>query len=140
MDVAAILSQPSIRRRQFGSFDRVSDDRKVYPSVRLLRRFAPCVAMVQATEAGQGSHVCGRRRLPLDCPLVRGIPFQRVVNAVLMVIAHGITHQPEPMSLVQRDDMVQDLSATNANPSFRDSVGKHRRLHRMSAVCINPSE
>ena len=39
------------------SFDlRSSDDRKAYPSVRLLRRFAPCVAMVQATEAGQGSH------------------------------------------------------------------------------------
>ena len=80
------------------SFDlRSSDDR-----VRLLRRFAPCVAMVQATEAGQGSHVCGRRRLGLDCPLVRGVLFQRVLNAVLMVIAHVITHQPEPMSFVQR--------------------------------------
>ena len=91
-------------------------------SVRLLRRFAPCVAMVQATEARQGSHFCGRRRLRFDYPLVRGVLFERVVNAVLMVIAHVITHQAEQMSFVQRDDMVQDLSPTTANPSFGGSV------------------
>jgi len=52
-------------------------------------------------------------RLPgcAGCPL-----FEGVVNAVLMVIAHVITHQAEQMSFVQRDDMVQDLSATTSNP------------------------
>ena len=41
--------------------------------------------MVQATEVRQGSHGCGRRRLRFDYPLVRGVLFERVVNAVLMV-------------------------------------------------------
>src|SRR5215471_7325921 len=47
--------------------------------------------MVQATEARHGDHLCGRGGLPLDGPLVRGILIERVVNTVLMVIAHVIT-------------------------------------------------
>jgi len=35
---------------------------------------------------------------------------------VPMVVAHVFTHEPESMSFVQRDDMLQDLSATTSNP------------------------
>ena len=73
--------------------------------------------MVQTTKAGQGSHVCSCGRLRLDWPFVRGVLFERVVNTVLMVVAHVITHEPEQMSFVQRDDIVQDLTATTSNPS-----------------------
>ena len=31
----------------------------------------------------------------LDWPFVRGVLFERVVNTVLMVVAHVITHEPE---------------------------------------------
>ena len=72
--------------------------------------------MVQATEARHGGHVCGRGRLRLDSPSVRCALFERVVNMVLMVVAHVFTHEPESMSFVQRDDMLQDLSATTSNP------------------------
>src|SRR5262249_15006420 len=99
-----------------------SDDRRAYPSVRLLRRFAPRVAMVQATEARQGDHVGGGGRLRFDCSLVRSVFFERVVNSIFLVIVHVVTHQAEQMSFVQRDDMVQDLSAATANPSFRRSI------------------
>jgi len=78
--------------------------------------------MMQTTKAGQGSHVCSCGRLRLDWPFVRGVLFERVVNTVLMVVAHVITHEPEQMSFVQRDDMVQDLTATTSNPSFRGSI------------------
>jgi len=51
--------------------------------------------MVQTTEARHRSHVCGRGRRRLDGPLVRGVFVERVVNPVLMVAAHVITHEPE---------------------------------------------
>jgi hypothetical protein len=44
-----------------------------------LRGHAPCVAMVQTTEARHGSHRGARCRLLLDGPLVRGVFFERVV-------------------------------------------------------------
>ena len=44
------------------------------------------------------------------------------MNSVTMVVAHVVPHQPEQMSFVQRDDMIQDLSATTSHPAFRDSI------------------
>ena len=44
-------------------------------SGQLLRRFAPRVAMMQATEARHGGHVCGRGWLWLDCSSVRCVLF-----------------------------------------------------------------
>jgi hypothetical protein len=70
--------------------------------------------MVRTTEARHRSHVCGRGRLRLRSPLVRGVFVERIVNPVLMVVAHVITQEPEQMPFVQRDDMVQDLPATRS--------------------------
>ena len=78
--------------------------------------------MVQATEARHRSHICASCRLRLDWPLVRGVFLERVMNSVLLVVTHIITQEPDQMSFVQRDDMVQDLSATTSHPSFRGSI------------------
>ena len=56
--------------------------------------------MVQAAKARHGGHGCGRARLRLDCPLIRRVLFERVVNTVLMVVTHVITYEPEQMSFV----------------------------------------
>ena len=39
-----------------------------------------------------------------------------------MVVAHVISDQPAKMSLVQRNDMVEDLAAATADPAFRNPV------------------
>jgi hypothetical protein len=62
------------------------------------------------------------------------------MNSVLMVVTHVFLHEPEEMSFVQRDNMIQDHAAAASDPAFRGSVGKRRQLHRMSAVRINLSE
>src|SRR5713226_6617898 len=95
--------------------------KQVHP-VERLRRFAPSVAMVEAAKAPHEDHGCGRARLRLDCPFIRCVLFERVVNTVLMVVAHVIPYEPEQMSFVQRDDMVQDLSPATSNPSLRRSI------------------
>ena len=44
------------------------------------------------------------------------------MSAIFVVVIDVITHEPEQMSFVQRDHMVQDLSTATPNPSFRDSI------------------
>ena len=39
-----------------------------------------------------------------------------------MVVAHVIPHQAEQLSFLQRDDMIQDLPATNSHPAFRNAI------------------
>ena len=58
----------------------------------------------------------------LDRAAIRRILVQRVVYAVLVVVAHVISDQPAKMLLVQCDDMVEDLAATTSDPAFQDSV------------------
>src|SRR5262249_50098432 len=47
---------------------------------------------------------------------------QRVMNAILVVIAHVFADQTAKVFFVHRDDMVEDLAATASNPSFCGSV------------------
>jgi len=78
--------------------------------------------MVQTTKARHSYHG-GTCRWPLlDGPLVRGVFDERVVHAVLMVVAYVVTHQPAKMFFVQHDDMVQELPAAIPHPSFRGSI------------------
>ena len=78
--------------------------------------------MVQTTEARHRDHA-GMRCWPLlDGPFFRSVFFQRVMHAVLMVVAYVFAQEPEQMSFVHYDDMVQDLPATTPHPSFRGSI------------------
>src|SRR5215510_9202311 len=47
---------------------------------------------------------------------------QRVVNAILMVIAEVVADHTAKVFFIHRDDMVQDLAAAASNPSFSGSV------------------
>jgi len=47
---------------------------------------------------------------------------QRVVNAILVVIAEVVADQTAKMFFIHRDDMVQDLAAAASDPSFGSSV------------------
>jgi hypothetical protein len=96
--------------------------KKEMHSAEFLCGFSPRVAMVQAPEARHRGYVCGRGRLRLDSPFVRGVLFEGVVNPVLMVIARICPRESEEMAFVQRDHMVQDLTATASNPAFRGSI------------------
>lgn len=58
-------------------------------------------------------------------------PYQRIVDAILMKIADVIANQAAKMLLIQRDDVVEDLSAKTANPSLRGCV-LPGRLHACS--------
>ncbi len=58
----------------------------------------------------------------LDWPAIRRIRFQRVVDAVLVVVAHVISDQPVKMSFVQPNDMVEHLAPATSNPPLRDTV------------------
>lgn len=82
-----------------------------------------------ATRSDGGAHPVRERNqccvgggLWLDWPLIRRILAQRIVDAVLMIIADVIANQAAKMLLIQRDDVVEDLSATTADPSLRGSV------------------
>ena len=78
--------------------------------------------MMETAQTRARDHRRLGRWLLLNWPAIRRILFQGVVNAVLVVIAHIITHEPAEMLFVQRDHMVQDLSATASDPSFGGSI------------------
>ena len=87
-----------------------------------LSRLWPCVAMVEATQAWQRSQTGIRRWLSLDRASIGRVFAQRVVNAILMVIAHVVADQTAKVFFIHRDDMVEDLAAAASDPSFGGSV------------------
>src|SRR5215469_3050474 len=78
--------------------------------------------MVQATHSG------GRANPVSQCSTVRHWPTLRCVFRqpqmcpVLVVVAHILSHQPFQMSLVQDDDVVQQVSAATPYPTLGHSV------------------
>ena len=89
---------------------------------RSLCRLSPRVAMVEAAQARQGNQTGIRRWPGLDRASIGRVFVQRVMNAILLVIAHVISDQAAKVFFVQWDDMVEDLTAAAANPSFGGSV------------------
>jgi len=61
-------------------------------------------------------------RLELDPTSVGCVFAQRVVNAILVVIAHVIADQTAKVLFIHRDGMVEDLAAAASDPSFGGSV------------------
>jgi hypothetical protein len=62
------------------------------------------------------------------------------VRSVVAVIADILEAEAHEMSLVERDHVVQHLTAYATHPSFRDSVGEGRQLHRMVILPIRTSK
>jgi hypothetical protein len=78
--------------------------------------------MVEATQAGLRNQPGIRGWLWLDRTWVGRVFAQRVLNAVLLVIAHVVADQAAKVLLIHRDDMVEDLAAAASDPSFGHSV------------------
>ena len=87
-----------------------------------LCRMAPRVTMVKSTQMRHRHQLRVRSWLRLDRPAVRGVLRQSVVNAILLVVAHVVAHQPPEMCFVQCDDMVQDLSPATSDPALRQTI------------------
>jgi len=78
--------------------------------------------MVEATQAWLRNQRGIRGRLWLDRTSVGRVFAQRVVNAVLLVIADVVADQTAKVFFIHRDDMVEDLAAAASDPSFGRSV------------------
>src|SRR5262245_26954249 len=78
--------------------------------------------MVDAAQAWLRNQRAMRVRHWLDRTSVGSVFAQRVVNAILVVIAHVVADQTAKMLFIHRDDMVEDLAAAASDPSFGGSV------------------
>jgi len=78
--------------------------------------------MLQATQARHGHHGGAGGWLLLDGQSVRGVFFQGIVNAIVVMVVHIIAHQPAEMRFVPHDYMVQDLAPAAAHPSFSQAI------------------
>ena len=78
--------------------------------------------MMESAETRAAHHRRPRRRPVLDRSPIRRIHFQRVVNAVIVMVVDVIADRSPEMLLVQRDDVVEDFAATTANPAFRQTI------------------
>ena len=77
--------------------------------------------MVEAAQTWLRNHRGIGGRLELDRTSVGCVFAQRVVNAILVVIAHGIADQTAKVLFIHRDGMVEDLAAAASDPSFGGS-------------------
>jgi len=78
---------------------------------RSLRSFAPAISMMKAAEPSTGDYCRSRWRLAFHWPSIRRVLIEGIVNAVVLMVVHVIANEPSEMSFVQRDDMVENLSA-----------------------------
>ena len=84
--------------------------------------------MVEATYAWLRNQRGSRGRLGLDWTSVGRVFVQRVVNAVLLVIAHVLADQTAKVFFIHRDDLVEELAAAASDPSFGRSVCHGARM------------
>ena len=70
----------------------------------------------------------------------RRLLIQSDMSSVVVIIANIFEAEPYQMSLFQRDDVIQHLTAYAPNPSFRDSVGQGSQLHIIVTLRIHVSK
>src|SRR5712692_2706182 len=66
------------------------------------------------------------------CPASRGLLFQSEVRSVFVIVGDVIREKSLQMSLVQRDCVVEQLTATTAYPALSPSIlprASNRRAH-----------
>ena len=78
--------------------------------------------MMKATEPGTGDHRRRRRWLAFHWPSIRRVFIEGIVNPVVVVVVHVIANEPPQVLFVQRDDMVENLSAAASHPAFRNPI------------------
>ena len=75
------------------------------------RRFAPFVAVLQASHPRKGYHPSPRRRLWCDYPGFGCIFVQAQMTKVLVIVGNEFPQHSVKLRSVQHDDLVQQLSA-----------------------------
>ena len=75
------------------------------------RRFAPFVAVLQASHPRKGYHASTRRRLWCDYPGFRRILLQAQVTTIFVVITDELSDHAVKLRSVEDDDFVEQLSA-----------------------------
>src|SRR5690242_10382995 len=83
---------------------------------------SPSVPMVEPAEAWQRSHAGAADFPSLDRTPAGRVFAQRVVDAVLLVIADVLADDTAQVFFIDRNDIVEDLAATASNPPFGGSV------------------
>ena len=105
-----------------------------------LRCRCPSVPVMQTADSllcpGGAQYIRPRFGQPSD----RRLLIQSDMSSVVVIVANIFEAEPHQMSLVQRDHVIQHLTAYAPHPSFRDSVGEGRQLHRMVILPIRTSK
>ena len=99
----------------------------------MLCRFAPSVAMVQASEPWHRYHTRPGRRPLLDWPQVGSVLVQLIVNAILVMVPDVVVDDPSEMLFIQRDDVIEDFAATLQKLKERLDRGEGRGADRNAA-------
>jgi hypothetical protein len=78
--------------------------------------------MMETAQARARNHRRLGRRLLLNWPAIRSVLVEGVVNPIFAIIADVISDQPPKMLFVERNHVVEYLSATRFHPAFGDTV------------------
>ncbi len=96
--------------------------------------------MRESAQAGMGNDNRIRRRLRLHRAPTRRVLLQRIVDAILVVIAHVSTNEPAQVLFIQHDHMVEDLTATTAHPRSATRFAKAPERSFVLVANQSPSE
>ena len=97
---------------------------------------------MKAAESGTGDYRRSQRRLAFHWPSIWRVLIKGIVNPVVVVVVHVIANEPSEMLFIQRDDMVENLSAAASNPALRSPVLPgclNTRALRPEARCFQES-
>ena len=79
----------------------------------------------------------------LEHPTIRCALIQRDVRSVFVIIRQILTPKPSEVLFVQRDDVIQQLAASTADPAFSNSIlprAPQTRLYRFNAARLQQAE
>ena len=130
-------SQPPNDR--LSHFTSILETKTALPDASLLRGFAPAISMMKSAEPRFGTYRRDRRRPTLNSPSIGRVLIEGIVSPIRVVVIHIIPNQPPQMLFVDRDDVVENLTAATSDPAFCDSVLPWRlntRALRLQAGCL----
>ena len=78
--------------------------------------------MVKTAEACAAGHLRSGCGPVFDRSSVRSIFLERIVSAIFLVIRHVFANEPPQMILIQRNDVIEKLSATATDPPLGQSI------------------
>ena len=62
------------------------------------------------------------------------------MNPVLVMVGYVRAKEPAQMGFIDRNNVIEKLAAATTYPSFSESIGEGRQLHRMVILSIRTSK